>query len=142
MCVSDCGARAFVVVNQAVKLRFTNNGHPSTTKGSFSPVSISTDSQNRILAEHHWNNRIHILDQDGQFFRYIRCYLQRPWGLRLDTWDNILLWSSFCKQTELIIWQSFINNVFFSIDVSKLNFVYIWYIWYICKWTDCLLNIK
>lgn len=85
MYVSDCGARAFVVVSQAGKLRFNNTGPPSTINGSFSLVSITTDSQNRILAADHWNNPIHILDQDGQFFPYIRCYLQCPLGLCLDT---------------------------------------------------------
>ncbi|XP_062616469.1 tripartite motif-containing protein 55-like [Saccostrea cucullata] len=92
ICVSDWGARAVVVVNQAGKLRFRYTGHtPAPKNQPFSPRGITTDSQSHVLRADYWNHCVHIIDQDGNFLCYIDCGLSDPWGLCSDTNDNLFV---------------------------------------------------
>ncbi|XP_062603876.1 uncharacterized protein LOC134265674 [Saccostrea cucullata] len=60
ICVADNKAKAVVVVNEAGKLRFRYEGPPSSSKGTFGPVGITTDNQSQILTADCDNNCIHI----------------------------------------------------------------------------------
>jgi DNA-binding beta-propeller fold protein YncE len=91
VCVADLTAKAVVVVNQSGNLRFKYTGHLSNTMGSFEPIGIATDSQSHILIADASNHCIHLLDQDGQFIRYIQCYISNPRGLCVDDRDNLFV---------------------------------------------------
>jgi sugar lactone lactonase YvrE len=91
ICAADCTVRAVVVVNASGKLRFRYTGDPSNTGESFRPVGLTTDSQGHIIVADCYDHRIHILDQDGEFFRYIHCDLRDPCGLCVDIKDNLFV---------------------------------------------------
>ncbi|XP_062581091.1 uncharacterized protein LOC134242903 [Saccostrea cucullata] len=96
ICVSDNGAEALVVVNQGGKLKFMYTGHtPAPKNKPFNPRGITTDSQSHILTADHNNDCVHIIDQDGQFLRFVHCGLSFPYGLCTDTNDNLYIAHQF-----------------------------------------------
>ncbi|XP_062585842.1 uncharacterized protein LOC134247505 [Saccostrea cucullata] len=105
ICVSDHRAKSVVVVNQAGKLRFRYSGHtPALKIKPISPRGITTDSQSHILTADCDNDCVHVIDQDGQFLCYIDCGLRNPWGLCIDTNDNLFVAEWRNKKVKKIIY--------------------------------------
>ncbi|XP_062586398.1 tripartite motif-containing protein 2-like [Saccostrea cucullata] len=115
VCVADCREHALVVVNQAGKLRFRYTGNQATSKRSFDPYGIATDSQGNILAADCNNHCIHILNQDGDFLRYIdNCELRTPRELCVDPKDNLLVTEYYTGDVTNVLkkikYKSYVDN--------------------------------
>lgn len=107
ICVTDSAACAVVVVNQSGEFRFSYRGSLSKSKNSFKPYGITTDSWSRILITDFNNNSVHIIDQDGQFLRQIELWdLRGPWGLDVDSKDNLFLAEYFTGKVKKIQYYS------------------------------------
>lgn len=89
ICVADRAVGAVVVVSRDRKPRFRYTGHPSK-ENPFSPRGVTTNSQRQILVADFGNFSFHILDQDGQFLRFIDD-TNEPFGLSVDTLDNLVV---------------------------------------------------
>lgn len=88
ICVSDFSESKVVVVNQTGNFVAEYTGQPSTPKGAFKPYGITTDSECRILITDWGENAVYVLDQHGQFLRYIKnrfCDFNIPCGLCFGT---------------------------------------------------------
>ncbi|XP_061194268.1 E3 ubiquitin-protein ligase TRIM71-like [Saccostrea echinata] len=102
ICVAVNGAGVVVVVNQAGKLRFRYTGYtPAPKNKPFSPRGITTNSQSHILTADDNNCCIHIIDQDGQFLRYLPGLID-PWGLCTDANDNLFVAQRGNKEVKIL----------------------------------------
>nr|XP_022346020.1 LOW QUALITY PROTEIN: uncharacterized protein LOC111138381 [Crassostrea virginica] len=72
ICVSD--TTALVVIDKRGKFRFRYHGKVfDTFDKPFKPMGVTTDPRGNILLADLDNRCIHLLDQDGNFVRYITC---------------------------------------------------------------------
>ncbi|XP_061169017.1 uncharacterized protein LOC133178297 [Saccostrea echinata] len=103
ICMTNSETKEVAVVSQAGKLRFRYTGHTIAPKNQpFSPRGITTDSQSHILTADYNNHCVHIIDQDGQFLRYIDCGLSKPYGLCTDKNDYLYVAQQFEKEVKKI----------------------------------------
>lgn len=104
--MTDQGARSIVVVNETGNLRFQYKRESCFQWNKpFYPQGITTDSQSRILIADSRNSCIDIIDQDGQFLRYIDCGLKCPWGICTDKNDNLFVAEYRGKKVKKIKYQ-------------------------------------
>nr|XP_022307852.1 uncharacterized protein LOC111113853 [Crassostrea virginica] len=103
ICVADTGTQAVVVVSAAGKLRFRYTRTYHFPWRSFYPVGITTDSLANILTFDLKNNRIHIIDQDGHFLRYItNFFLTSSVAFCVDSRDNLFMTDWYLSKVKKI----------------------------------------
>uniref|UniRef100_A0A8W8IN84 Tripartite motif-containing protein 2 n=1 Tax=Magallana gigas TaxID=29159 RepID=A0A8W8IN84_MAGGI len=106
LCVSDNNKRV-VVVDKNNKFRFM---YPRHDQNGFTPYGISTDSKGCILIVDSSSSSIHIINQKGDFQRYIKMseHLREPRGLCIDesgkccvgTYGTILVYKYTSDDTQ------------------------------------------
>ncbi|XP_061187144.1 uncharacterized protein LOC133195309 [Saccostrea echinata] len=106
ICVVDINDKSVIVINQAGKLRFTYRGQTPSPKGyPFNPKGITTDSRSQILTADYDNDCVHIINQDGKFLCFINRGLRHPFGLCIDTNDNLFVSEMRYNQVKKIKYQ-------------------------------------
>lgn len=90
ICLADCDAGAVVVTDRTGNLRFRYVGRISSQKNDqFCPVGIATDSMAHILVSD--SLKVHIVDKNGQFLRFLDIVCSTPMRLAFDECDNLFI---------------------------------------------------
>ncbi|XP_062573523.1 uncharacterized protein LOC134235408 [Saccostrea cucullata] len=108
ICVVDFIDKSVIVLNQAGKRRFIYRGQTSSPKIKlFNPKGITTDSRSQILIADYDNDCVHIIDRDGTFLGLIDCGLKGPFGLCIDSRDNLFVSEMRDNQVKRIKYQHY-----------------------------------
>ncbi|XP_062589298.1 uncharacterized protein LOC134250953 [Saccostrea cucullata] len=70
ICVADYDKKVMIVVDKFGIFRFSYTGNKES-KEEFQATSLTTDSMHHIIITDFLHNKIHMLDRDGRFLRYI-----------------------------------------------------------------------
>lgn len=90
ICLADCDAGAVIVTDRAGQFRFRYDGKTSFQNNApFRPVGIATDSKAHILVSD--SLKIHIINENGQFLRFLDIVCSNPLRLALDEDDNLYI---------------------------------------------------
>ncbi|XP_048753639.1 E3 ubiquitin-protein ligase TRIM71-like [Ostrea edulis] len=89
ICVSD--KHTVICVNPHGLLKFTYHGNRTTSSvKKFDPRGIAVDSQSNIIIADFANNKLHMINSEGVFQRFILSgMLGHPNGLTIDVEDKI-----------------------------------------------------
>lgn len=90
ICLADCDAAGVIVTDRAGQFRFRYDGKTSFQNNApFRPVGIATDSKAHILVSD--SLKIHIIEENGQFLRFLDMVCSNPLRLALDEEDNLYI---------------------------------------------------
>ena len=87
--ISDIDAYQVVALDKDYRVRYEYTGQRD--RGSFSPRGLCTDSVGHVLIIDTDNNRVHILDRDGEFRQFLLTREQGlwgPWSIDVDSEGN------------------------------------------------------
>jgi hypothetical protein len=101
---SDGNANTVVVVNRKGKVRFQYNDKPLGERQPFSPRQIVTDSMGNIIVADTFNDCLHILDQNGQFIKYVDNFGLNggPNGLSVDSEGRLWVGLYYSGEVKVI----------------------------------------
>lgn len=90
ICLADSHAGAVIITNRAGEFRFRYDGTTlSKMDVKFCPVGIATDSLAHILVSDSF--KVHIIDENGQFLRFLGIICSNPLRLAIDENDNLYI---------------------------------------------------
>ena len=87
--ISDTGAEKVVELDKDYRVRYEYTGQGD--RESFSPRGLCTDNAGRVLITDWDDDRVHILEQDGQFLQYLLTEeqgLDGPYSIDVDREGN------------------------------------------------------